>query len=151
MSIFVAREWFRHVIGFARNEVSRRYVTEKPEFFIPTALRSRAENVKQGSDKESIANNEEQRKKMAEFCTKAVEYYYQLIEQEHVCQEQARMILPQSMYTEFIETASLSAYGRLVKLRDKATAQKEIQDYAKEVSQLIEPHFPVSWKALMAS
>ena len=49
MPIFLAREWFRHTVGIARNEVSRRYVTDEPEFFTPTEWRSKAEHVKQGS------------------------------------------------------------------------------------------------------
>lgn len=51
MPIFVAREWFRHQIGFARNEVSRRYVDSDPECWVPSIddIRQRDSNVKQGS------------------------------------------------------------------------------------------------------
>ena len=66
----------------------------------------------------------------------------------NVAPEVARGILPQSMYTEFIETASLAAYARLCKLRLDPHAQKEIQEYAKVLSELIEEKFPMSWKAL---
>ena len=59
MPIFVAREWFRHTIGFARNEVSRRYVDDEPEIFIPNELRGRDKNKKQGSKNTSVENNEE--------------------------------------------------------------------------------------------
>jgi thymidylate synthase (FAD) len=52
------------------------------------------------------------------------------------------------MYTEFIETGSLAAYARLYSLRMDPTAQKEIREYATKIGQLIEPHFPVSWKSL---
>lgn len=150
MPIPIAREWFRHVVGFARNEVSRRYVTEAPEFFVPKILRKRDKDVKQGSSKDPIDRNDAVCRELAEFHEKMFDFYNKLIEEEGVCPEQARFYLPQSMYTEFIETGSLSAYARLVHLRDEATAQKEIQDYAKRVSQLVEPHFPVAWKALMA-
>jgi len=57
-------------------------------------------------------------------------------------------VLPQSMYTEFIETASLAAVARLCGLRRGADAQKEIRDYADRVSSLMEHAFPESWKAL---
>lgn len=147
MPIFVAREWFRHVIGFARNEVSRRYVTEEPEVFVPHEIRQRDKDVKQGSSEELVENNEEVVKGMKEYSKAAVGYYNKLLEQG-VCPEQARMILPQSMYTEFIETGSLSAFARLVKLRDEATAQREIQVYARHISTLAQQDFPVSWAAL---
>jgi len=65
-----------------------------------------------------------------------------------VAPEVARAVLPQSMYTEFIETASLAAIARLCHLRLGADAQKEIREFAKRVSQIMERAFPVSWKAL---
>jgi thymidylate synthase (FAD) len=67
-----------------------------------------------------------------------------------VAPEIARAILPQSMFTEFIETGSLAAYARLCRLRLDPHAQKEIREYAQEISDLIEPRFPISWAALMA-
>lgn len=149
MPIFVAREWWRSTIGFSRNEVSRRYVTDDPEFFMPTYLRKRDTNVKQGSSSEQVAHNEQLLAEMADYYRTALVYYKKLMESEEVCPEQARMILPQAMYTEFIETASLAGYARLVRLRNEATAQREIQSYAKLVSQLIEPEFPISWAALI--
>lgn len=147
MPIFVVREWYRHSIGFARNEVSRRYITSAPECFVPAVLRETDANLKQGSKKNPVSNNDTLAGEMRRYCDEAVVYYNNLLEQG-VCPEQARMILPQSMYTEFIETGSLSAYARLVGLRVEATAQREIQDYAQLVSDLIKPHFPVSWDAL---
>jgi thymidylate synthase (FAD) len=65
-----------------------------------------------------------------------------------VAPEIARCILPQSMMTEFIETGSLAAYARLYHLRTDPSAQKEIQSYAQKLGELIEPLFPVAWKAL---
>ena len=149
MPIFVAREWYRHTIGFARNEVSRRYVTTEPEFFIPQELRARDKNVKQGSRDESVANNAVLVTQMADYCRDAITYYNRLMDTEQVCPEQARMILPQSMYTEFIETASIAGYARLVNLRAGRMAQKEIRDYAQAVTALLEQKFPVSWQALV--
>jgi thymidylate synthase (FAD) len=66
-----------------------------------------------------------------------------------VCPEQARMVLPQCMMTEFIETGSLAAYARLVNLRTTPDAQKEIQDVANEISGLLDAAFPASWKTLV--
>ncbi|MCK5633285.1 FAD-dependent thymidylate synthase [bacterium] len=148
MPIFIVREWYRHTIGFARNEVSRRYVFDEPEIFIPQKLRARDKNLKQGSKSEAVTANDHHVKQMQEYCKQSLQYYNQLLD-DNVCPEQARMILPQSMYTEFIETASLAGYARLVKLRVDATAQKEIQIYAHYINNFLEKQFPASWSALM--
>ena len=74
---------------------------------------------------------------------------YETLLRSGVAPELARMVLPQSMYTEFIETGSLAAYARLCALRLDPTAQKEIRDYAETVSILLEKAFPVCWPALM--
>ncbi len=150
MPIFVAREWFRHQIGFARNEVSRRYVDSEPEFYVPQICRQRDANLKQGSKQEVVKDNVMCLTAMEEVNNTARHIYKGLLEYG-VCPEQARMVLPQSMYTEFIETGSLSAYARLCGLRLDPHAQKEIQEYAEAVSKLIEEKFPVSWKALSKS
>lgn len=148
MPIFVAREWFRSTIGFARNEISRRYVTFEPECFLPQIFRKRDENLKQGSKNDAVDRNELVRIKVSNFYTQAVALYNDLMDLEMVCPEQARMVLPQAMYTEFIETASLAAYARLVRLRTGAGAQREIQRYAGLIGELISPKFPVAWQAL---
>ena len=148
MPIFVAREWYRHQIGFARNEVSRRYVDEAPEVYAPTELRARDPKLKQGSKTESVDQNETVSAAMKKSLDVAVESYTALLE-SNVAPEVARMVLPQSMYTEFIETGSLAAYARLCSLRLDPTAQKEIQQYAEAVSTLLKERFPVSWAALM--
>ncbi len=147
MPFFVARQWFKHTLGFARNEVSRSYVDETPAIFTPKILRERDKNLKQGSKKEAIPNNDHIIEQLQAYHDQALAFYEQLLAQE-VAPEQARIVLPQSTYTEFIETGSLSAYARLVRLRLDSGAQQEIQDFAQLVSKLIEPHFPVSWKAL---
>ena len=150
MPIFIAREWFRHTIGFARNEVSRRYVDDDPEFYIPEICRERDPKIKQGSKQEPVKDNRMCVTAIEEVTGKALYIYKALLEQG-VCPEQARMVLPQSMYTEFIETGSLAAYARLCNLRLDPGAQKEIREYADAVVRLLEPKFPVSWKALVHS
>lgn len=150
MPIWMAREWFRHTVGFARNEVSRRYVDEIPTFHIPDAIRSRAPNKKQGSQDDVHPADATVRDMMQQDCTRAVSTYTMLLGYG-VCPEQARMVLPQSMMTEFIETGSLAAYARLVKLRTSPDAQKEIRDVAEAVSRAMMQKFPVSWAALMST
>jgi thymidylate synthase (FAD) len=150
MPIFVAREWFRHTIGFARNEVSRRYVDYKAETYDPLHLRARDPKLKQGSKPEDVEDNE----KAAEFIRRSHEQAianYEGLMAMNVAPEVARMALPQSMYTEFIETASLYAYARLCKLRLDPHAQREIQLYAEAVDTALRKAFPVSWEALLGA
>lgn len=146
MPIFVAREWFRHTIGFARNEVSRRYVDTPPEVWFPTEFRERDPKIKQGS-KDTTIDTPEVKEVYNTAMHNAIEAYHTLLEQK-VAPEIARAVLPLSLYTEFIETGSLAAYARLCKLRLDPTAQKEIREYAQQISDLIEKAFPISWEAL---
>lgn len=147
MPIFVARQHFKSSIGLTRNEVSRRYVKNDPEFWIPNVLRKSAENVKQGSSLESVENNDSLIAEMKKHYDSCNELYEKLLS-NGVCAELARVILPQSMMTEFIETGSLSAYARIYGLRAEKTAQMEIQEYAKGYGKIICELFPNSWKAL---
>jgi thymidylate synthase (FAD) len=149
MPIFVAREWFRHQIGFARNEVSRRYVDFTPETWIPSPedLRARDPRVKQGSQDTPVEGSIVLSAEIKEHCDGMVNFYQHLLD-HNVAPEIARCVLPQGMYTEFVETGSLAAYSRLILLRTDPGAQREIQAYARAIVSLLEPHFPVSWKAL---
>ena len=151
MPIFVAREWFRHTVGFARNEVSRRYVDTDVECYIPSTdmIRERDTNKKQGSKSTAVDGADIVLDCIKTATRVSVETYNTLLEAK-VAPEVARLILPQSMYTEFIETASLFAYARLCKLRLGTDAQLEIRLYAQALSDHLEKAFPVSWKALMA-
>lgn len=152
MPIFVAREWYRHQIGFARNEVSRRYVDSEPECYVPKAedIRARDPKLKQGSKPEAVDDSPMWGMLMEKSTKDSMDTYKSLLAHE-VAPEIARMVLPQSMYTEFIETGSLAAYARLCNLRLDPTAQKEIQLYAEAVDSLMRDKFPVSWAALMSS
>jgi len=152
MPIFVAREWFRHTIGFSRNEVSRRYVSDTPECWVPQPadFRERDEKVKQGS-RDTPIENANQIHDIILAHTNATIAIYECLLKQNVAPEIARCILPQSMYTEFIETASLAAYARLYKLRLDPSAQKEIRRYATLIGEHMENLFPISWKALTSS
>jgi thymidylate synthase (FAD) len=149
MPIFVAREWYRHTIGLARNEVSRRYVDSRPELWYPSVdgLRERDPKLKQGSKDTPIAEAEAVRGEIQKFGEDSIVFYESLMARG-VAPEIARAVLPQGMYTEFIETGSLAAYARIWQLRTDPGAQREIQAYARAIEALLMPHFPVSWKAL---
>lgn len=145
--IFVARQEFKHIVGFTRNEVSRRYVDDDPEFFTPIEWRNRpVGSVKQGSAGVNSYDEyyQEYYTRLINFCE---ECYLQMIV-DGVAPEQARMVLPQSMYTSYYITGSLAAFARFYKQRTDEHAQVEIQELAHKVGSLIEPLYPVSWKAL---
>ena len=150
MPIFVAREWYRHQIGFSRNEVSRRYVNDTPECWIPSLddFREKDTNKKQGSKETAIEYSHEARGIFNRSVETAIDTYEALLRM-NVAPEIARTVLPQSMYTEFIETGSLAAYARLYKLRKGPDAQREIQVYAGLIGDILAEKFPVSWKALV--
>jgi thymidylate synthase (FAD) len=149
MPIFVAREWFRHQIGFSRNEVSRRYVNSMPECWIPSRedVRERDPKVKQGSKETTVENPQVCIDMISSSVNKAISTYTALLE-KGVAPEIARCVLPQSMFTEFIETGSLAAYARLYNLRTSPDAQREIQWYANQIGDVLKEKFPVSWSAL---
>jgi thymidylate synthase (FAD) len=149
MPIFVAREWYRHQIGFARNEVSRRYVDSAPECWLPAVedLRARDPKAKQGSRPDPVAEAAWWQARVRQDYDRSLALYDEMIK-GGVAPEVARVVLPQGMYTEFIETGSLAAYARLCGLRLSPDAQREIQAYAGGLSELLEPKFPVSWGAL---
>lgn len=147
--IFVARQLGKHQVGLTWNEISRRYVDNEPEFFFPEKWRKKNPDKKQGSYDDEFVEL-----KFAEECQpKAVvnmcrELYNAMIDMQ-VCAEQARMILPQNMYTEWYWSGSLYAFARICGLRLKKDTQKETRDIAEMIYKLAEKNFPVSWKALM--
>ena len=145
--IFVARQLVKHQVGLVWNEVSRRYVDTVPVFHIPTQWRGKAEDRKQGSSKETVNLNFTITDAVIDLHTNALELYRQLLDAK-VAPEQARLVLPQSMYTEWYWTGSLYAFARVCNLRTSEDAQEETRYVAQEISTLIETKFPISWKYL---
>jgi thymidylate synthase (FAD) len=159
--IFVARQRFKHMVGFTYNEVSRRYVDGAPEFFVPDAWRGRpTDNKKQGSSDEVIDFSGDAYIYMDEDGPKPFMGYKQYLKiaeaiyngmiKKGIAPEQARMVLPQSMYTTYYVTGSLAAWARAYKLRSDSHAQKEIQDLAKMWQDVIGSMEDLkhSWQAL---
>ena len=114
--VFVARQLVKHQVGMVWNEVSRRYVDTAPEFHAPEGWRKRAPDKKQGSLNETLDNDSLVYNAYWDLMTRSEELYDFMLE-KGVAPEQARMILPQSMMTEWIWTGSLVAFARVVKLR----------------------------------
>lgn len=147
--VFIRTQCFKHKQGFVENEVSRRYVDSSTEFFYPDAWRGRPTNgAKQGSS--DIVSAELQKDTEYEYsqCIDMLKDFYEGMIRLGIAPEQARMVLPQSMMTEWYWTGSLAAYARFYGLRSDPHAQKEIQDLAEMVGNIIEPLFPYSWEAL---
>lgn len=144
--VFVARQLVKH--KFLRwNEVSRRYVDEEPEFYTPEVWRGRSEDKKQGSsgevtlDKLYYSPNQ--------YFVDANEYYLDLLDQG-VCPEQARMVLPQSLMTEWYWSGSLDAFTNMLNLRLKEDTQYETRLVAQQVHKITKSLFPVSVKELVS-
>jgi len=145
--IFVARQMVKHQVGLVWNEVSRRYVDDEPEFYFPEVWRGRPKgSVKQGSDVEKsiLLMGYSCPSKVVELALMA----YESMLEQGVAPEQARMVLPQNTMTEWIWTGSLMAFARVCKQRLDPHAQLETQEVAKKINDIVEPLFPVSWKAL---
>jgi thymidylate synthase (FAD) len=149
--VIVARQLVKHQIGLTWNEMSRRYVASSPEFYQVDKWRKRADNVKQGSSNEEIIwLNREQRVdslywKVMQTCDEA----YQTMLDAGVCPEQARMVLPLSMMTEWIWSGSLYAFARVALLRLDSHSQHETSLVAQQISSSMENIFPVSWDVLL--
>lgn len=140
--IFVARQLVKH--KFLRwNEISRRYVDVPPEFYIPDVWRGRAEDKKQGSDGEVEVDEMH----LNFFINDAVRLYDYMLK-KGVCPEQARMVLPQSMMTEWYWSGSLDALAAMCKLRCASDTQYESRVVADQISDKMQELFPVSWTAL---
>ena len=141
--IFVARQLVKHEY-MPWNEISRRYVDDEPEFYVPDEWRGRSADKKQGSDgvindiRPSVAQN------MVEDCRQ--NYNYLLA--KGVSPEQARMVLPQSTMTEWYWSGTLYAFAKMCQLRCAKDTQQESREVAMQVSEYMEKLFPASWEAL---
>jgi thymidylate synthase (FAD) len=147
--LFVARQLGKHQVGLTWNEISRRYVDTDIEFYEPTVWRKAADNVKQGSSSEAIDNRYMVGKLYKAMTESALEDYNHLM-LEGVCMEQARMLLPQSMMTEWYWTGSLVAFARIVEQRTHSTAQRETSEIALMIDECINnmDQLTHSWSAL---
>ena len=148
--IFVLRQLGKHQVGFSWSEVSRRYISDEPEFYNPNGCwRKAADNVKQGSSPDFIDIPQAfiADQKLDKFHQDALDLYNFYLE-SNVCPEQARMVLPQSMMTTTVTTGTLLGWHHLYKLRTEEHTQEETQEYAKAIGKIMMDIFPDSWGAL---
>ena len=138
--IFVARQLVKH--KFLRwNEISRRYVDDEPEFYVPDVWRGRSADKKQGS--EGVVDVGD----WGDTNWACLTSYKDLLE-HGVAPEQARMVLPQSTMTEWYWSGSLDAFSDMCNLRCKPDTQAETQEVAQQIDRKMIELFPVSWDAL---
>mgnify|MGYP003598941933 FL=1 len=144
--ISIHAQCVKHQVGFAMNTVSRRYVSDTPELFLPEFRTKPEGSIKQGSGAIHPDNSNIQYDYF-EMCTSAIELYEQMI-LDGVAPEQARFVLPQGVYTEWVWSGSLQAWARFYNQRSDTHAQQEIQELANMVNDITKNLFPVSWVAL---
>jgi len=144
--IFVARQLVKH--KFLRwNEISRRYVDDEPEFYVPEVWRGRSADKKQGSEGEVTSDT-----LSYDFAYYGMEQplvLYKKLLDDGVAPEQARMVLPQSTMTEWYWSGSLDALADMCRLRCATDTQAETRLVADDISKKMSELFPVSWSALM--
>jgi thymidylate synthase (FAD) len=143
--IFVFRQLGKHQVGFSWSEVSRRYISSEPEFWVPDKIRKKADNIKQGSSEETLPNAW-----IIDFHqqNKSCLHTYNTLLRAGAAPEQARAVLPQSMYTTCVVTGTLLGWHHLYTLRTEEHTQRETQEYAQEVGKIMSNLFPKSWEAL---
>jgi len=147
--VFVARQLVKHQVGLVWNEVSRRYVDYTPKFYIPDkdSWRGKPLNAKQGSAGAVHIDNTTDFE--VHTLHKNAESLYNKLIQSNVAPEQARLVLPLSMYTEWYWTGSLFAFSRVCKQRLSDDAQEETRAIATQIDSLCQEKFPLSWKYLL--
>jgi len=148
--IFVLRQLGKHQVGFSWSEVSRRYISDDPKFYTPKGCwRERGDDIKQGSS-DNYINLEHSfvvDEKLHQHYKKSLELYKYYL-QTDICPEQARMVLPQSMFTTTVTTGTLLGWHHLYNLRTEEHTQRETQEYAKAIARIMGELFPHSWSAL---
>lgn len=147
--IFVARQLVKHKF-MPWNEVSRRYVDEEPELYVPKDWRARADNVKQGSSNDTVPlfpiETPDGVVTLSEIQMDCIRAYSDLLNQG-VAPEQARMVLPQNTMTEWIWSGTLGAYLDMLVLRLDPHTQHESRIVAQKIAEVVQALFPVSYKA----
>jgi len=139
--VFVARQLVKH--KFLRwNEISRRYVDDDPEFYEPNFWRGRSLDKKQGSEGHITLVLDQEIQWHRQLST------YKTLLADGVAPEQARMVLPQSMMTEWYWSGSLDAFADMCNLRCKSDTQAETREVANQIDRKMLELFPVSWDAL---
>lgn len=159
---FVMRQWYKHVVGIettssyptkdhAWNEVSGRYIPIE-DFHIPTELREAPANRKQGSGPGLIEGHiRDEYLRAWENTTRRLVALYESMIGSGIAHEQARCILPLTLYSEVYWTASFQAIANFLELRLDSHAQFEIRQYALALEEIMAHFFPETMAAWFAN
>lgn len=152
---FVARQWYKHIVGceyafkdLPWNEFSQRFKEVAPQFYIPSTIRIQDQINKQASTLCHDSGLAERTRSQFEDATAIAYCEYLALLDAGIAREQARIILPLSVYTSWVWTASLQAVVHFCQLRSEPGAQYEIQCYAQALMRLCRGKAPESWDAL---
>mgnify|MGYP003647730933 FL=1 len=152
--LFVRSQHHRHRT-WSYNEISRRYTDKGLQFYLPKEFRTQHKSNRQASNPDELANpvivhdwsdygEGIRASEILEMQTnRALEVYRDLMS-NGVCREQARMILPQNMYTEYYGTVNMSNLLKFIDLRTHEGAQWEIQKAAEACLEIATDLFPVT-------
>lgn len=145
MPIFVMRQYVRHRMQNL-NEVSARYTELPNEFYIPDTYRKQSASNKQSSEETKDLDHAAIKYRIKMFCKNAYDTYQILLDQG-VAREMARMVLPVNIYTEIYSCWDLKNLLHFVALREDAHAQAEIQEYGRAIKSILQVLFPWTMEA----
>ena len=155
--LFVRSQHHRHRT-WSYNEISRRYTDKGLKFYTPNSFRTQHESNRQASNADNLidpqlypteqynivpSNSLRVSGFLKDYCINAVEYFNKMIK-AGVCREQARMILPQNLYTEYYGTVDLNNLLKFIDLRTHEGAQWEIQKAAEACLEIATDLWPVA-------
>lgn len=150
--IFLARQLGKHQVGFSWNEISRRYKDNEAipiEFYIPEEVFCRPEKLMKQTAIPMAQDFADDMRHLIHAAGQSALRQYDHLVGCGVAPEQARMVLPQSMLTEWIWTGSLYGWANLYKQRSSQHAQYEARLFAEEVNNIMSELFPNTWAALI--
>lgn len=150
--IFLARQLGKHQVGFSWNEISRRYKDNEAipiEFYIPDEVLCRPEKLMKQTAVPMAQDFADDMRHLIHAAGQSALRQYDHLVGCGVAPEQARMVLPQSMITEWIWTGSLYGWANLYKQRSSQHAQYEARLFAEEVNKIMSELFPNTWAALI--
>lgn len=157
--IFVVRQLETHSVGFAKNEVSGRYVKFDCEFFEPDKWRKQSKDSKQGSLEDEFVEEQGVYRAGSRAMEGSLAFYDDIIsdisqwynrnKENEMCGEQARMLLPLATYTHFVWTGSLQDYARICYFRLKPDAQLETREVVEQIYKLCKAEYPNTFDRLI--
>ena len=145
--VFLARQFVKHQVGAVWSEESRRYISDEPGVWFPEEWHTRPDDIKQGSG--GLVADQNNTRGIAQYATNAALVNYDRLKKKGVAPEEARTILPLNMMTAVVWTGSLLFWSRVCNQRLDSHAQLAAQELAKQIANIAQPLFPVSWAALV--